>query len=62
MLHPACTLGKMAATGSAKLMSFVSEKDVEEMKKKRQEQWEKVRKPGDPKGEMIYITDKIVTD
>ena len=43
----------MAATGSAKLMSFVSEKDVEEMKKKRQEQWEKVRKPGDPKGEMI---------
>lgn len=34
----------------ARLVSFVTEKEVEEIKRKRQEQWEKVRKPGEPKG------------
>ena len=28
--------------------SFVSETDIEEHKKKRQEEWEKTRKPDDP--------------
>ncbi len=32
--------------------SFVSEQEVEEVKKKRQEEWEKVRKPSDPLGEL----------
>lgn len=31
--------------------SFVSEKDIEEKKKKRQEDWEKTRGPDDPLGE-----------
>ena len=30
--------------------SFVTEKEVEEVRKKRQEEWEKVRKPTDPLG------------
>ncbi len=31
--------------------SFVTEEEVEEVKKKRQEEWERVRKPSDPLGE-----------
>lgn len=30
------------------LKAFISEKEIEEVKKKRQEEWEKVRKPGQP--------------
>lgn len=33
--------------------SFVSEKEIEEAKKKRQEEWEKVRKPDQPLGETL---------
>ncbi len=32
--------------------SFVTEKEIEEVKKKRQEEWEKVRKPDQPLGEV----------
>ena len=35
---------------SAPLRSFVSEKDLEEKRKQRQEEWEKTRKPDDPLG------------
>ena len=31
-------------------VSFVSEKNIEEARQKRQEEWEKVRKPEDPIG------------
>lgn len=34
---------------------FVSEKEVEEAKKRRQEEWQKIRKPTDPKG-MCVVT------
>ena len=30
--------------------SFVSEKEIEEVKQKRQEEWEKVRRPDQPLG------------
>ena len=40
----------MAGSGN-RLMSFVTEQEIEETKKKRQEEWEKVRKPDDPIGE-----------
>ena len=30
------------------LKSFVSEKEIEEVKQKRQEEWEKVRRPDQP--------------
>ena len=49
----------MAGEGEAgkapRLVSFVTESEVEAIRKKRQEQWEKVRKPGDPKGQNILI-------
>lgn len=49
----------MAGEGEAgkapRLVSFVTETEVEAIRKKRQEQWEKVRKPGDPKGQNIVI-------
>ena len=36
--------------------SFVTEKDVEEVKQKRQEEWEKVRRPDQPLGEyLVYL-------
>jgi len=34
---------------------FVTEKEIEEQKKKRQEEWEKVRKADDPKGKCAQI-------
>lgn len=40
----------MAGSGN-RLMAFVTEQEIEETKKKRQEEWEKVRKPDDPVGE-----------
>lgn len=40
---------------AGRLVSFVTETEVEELRKKRQEEWEKVRKPGDPKGKAIDI-------
>lgn len=41
------------ADGTADLVinkRFVSEAELEERRKRRQEEWEKVRKPEDPKG------------
>ncbi|EDO36594.1 predicted protein, partial [Nematostella vectensis] len=37
-------------SGGGGLKSFVSETEAEEIRKKRQEEWEKVRKPDDPIG------------
>jgi len=31
---------------------FVTESEIEEQRKKRQEEWEKVRKADDPKGKL----------
>ena len=33
---------------------FVSEKELAEKRKRREEEWEKVRKPGDPKGMFVW--------
>ena len=44
----------MAGSGN-RLMSFVTEQEIEETKKKRQEEWEKVRKPDDPIGEFALL-------
>ena len=33
---------------------FVSEKQIEEVKQKRQEEWEKVRRPDQPLGKKLY--------
>uniref|UniRef100_A0A3Q3ME93 FAM192A/Fyv6 N-terminal domain-containing protein n=1 Tax=Mastacembelus armatus TaxID=205130 RepID=A0A3Q3ME93_9TELE len=33
---------------------FVSEAELDERRKKRQEEWEKVRKPDDPEGKNMY--------
>ncbi len=35
---------------------FVSEDELAEQKKKRQEEWEKVRKPDDPIGECHHVS------
>ena len=35
--------------------SFVSEKDIDEKRKKKQEEWERTRKPDDPEGELISL-------
>ena len=32
--------------------TFITEKEVEEVKKKRQEEWEKVRRPDQPLGKL----------
>lgn len=33
---------------------FVSEAELDERRKRRQEEWEKVRKPEDPEGTWVY--------
>lgn len=33
---------------------FVSEAELDERRKKRQEEWEKIRKPDDPEGKNTY--------
>lgn len=38
---------------------FVSESELDEKRKKRQEEWEKVRKPDDPEGEMFTLSAPI---
>lgn len=37
------------------IKSFVTESEVEEVRKKRQEEWENVRKPDDPIGEREWL-------
>lgn len=41
--------------GSTMCKKFLTEAEVEELKKKRQEEWEKVRNPDDPEGEYTYF-------
>lgn len=38
---------------------FVSETELDEKRKKRQEEWEKVRKPDDPEGKNTYTHTQI---
>lgn len=38
---------------------FVSESELDEKRKKRQEEWEKVRKPDDPEGEAFTLSAQI---
>ena len=38
--------------------NFISESELLEKKKKRQEEWDKVRKPEDPEGKIDYSTMK----
>ena len=35
------------------LKSFISEKEIEEVKRKKQEEWERVRKPDQPLGNAV---------
>ena len=39
-----------AATAVPTFKAFVSQDEIEEKRRKRQEEWEKVRKPDDPTG------------
>lgn len=39
-----------SATPAFSVKKFESQDEVEEKRKKRQEEWEKVRKPDDPEG------------
>lgn len=45
-----------AATGVDLSRKFVSETELDENRKKRQEEWEKVRKPEDPEGKKNTCT------
>jgi len=38
-------------------LKFESQNDIDEKRKRRQEEWEKVRKPEDPKGKFHLIVD-----
>ncbi|XP_062477296.1 PSME3-interacting protein isoform X3 [Pezoporus occidentalis] len=52
------------AGGTADLVinkRFVSESELEERRKRRQEEWEKVRKPGDPEENMVRGLDEDET-
>ena len=44
------------ATGVDLSRKFVSETELDEKRKKRQEEWEKVRKPDDPEGKKNRYT------
>lgn len=41
-------------TGVDLSRKFVSEAELDERRKKRQEEWEKIRKPDDPEGKNTY--------
>lgn len=52
----------MAGGGAAGVdlsRKFVSEAELDEKRKKRQEEWEKVRKPDDPEGKNASTYTKI---
>lgn len=52
-----CCSVVMAGGGAADVhlsKKFVSEAELDERRKKRQEEWEKVRKPDDPEGKNTY--------
>lgn len=53
-----CLSVVMAGGGAAGVdlnRKFVSEAELDERRKKRQEEWEKVRKPDDPEGKNTFI-------
>lgn len=52
-----CCVGSAMADGVDLGKKFVSESELEETRKKRQEEWEKVRKPDDPEGKKISALD-----
>lgn len=57
-----CLAVVMAGGGAAGVdlsRKFVSEAELDEKRKKRQEEWEKVRKPDDPEGKHTYICSQI---
>ena len=39
--------------------SFITEKEVEEVKKKRQEEWERIRKPDQPLGKTLHVLNSV---
>lgn len=45
-----CVSVVMAGGGTDLSRKFVTEAELDERRKKRQEEWEKVRKPDDPEG------------
>lgn len=45
-----CVSVVMAGGGTDLSRKFVTEAELDEQRKKRQEEWEKVRKPDDPEG------------
>ena len=50
-----------AATKMAGIFkSFVSEKEIEEVKQKRQEEWEKVRRPDQPLRECVVYKTQVL--
>ena len=40
---------------SKRLMSFVTQEQADELKKKRQEEWDRVRNPEDPEGNGVHM-------
>lgn len=54
----------MAGGGEAGIdlsRKFVSEAELDERRKKRQEEWEKVRKPNDPEGMNCIYSIQLIT-
>ena len=52
---------EMANAGGVDLSrKFVSESEIEEKRKQRQEEWEKVRKPDDPEGKTFHLCVPVV--
>ena len=41
-------------------VSFVSETEIEDVRKKKQEEWEKVRKESDPIGKLNYLVEDFL--
>jgi len=45
----------MSSTSGIAPLKFVTEAEIEEKRKKRQEEWEKVRQPHQPLGDLIAV-------
>lgn len=54
-----CCVGSAMADGVDLSRKFVSESELDERRKKRQEEWEKVRNPDDPEGETFTLSAPI---
>lgn len=52
-------VGSAMADGVDLSRKFVSESEIDEKRKKRQEEWEKVRNPDDPEGETFALSTPI---